>query len=418
MACIQNMNQDNNIDLMRSFTIMRLLTLAVAYGLFLSHSASMAEEKQPETEAKELPMSPEVIKRIENLKTAGKQDLASKLSEKIRMAWETTRQFSKGHVIVGRVKLADGKKDVRLVDAQMVILEEGLFAGEVNDLERPVGFALQGYLPVELQLKGKSGEILDVGEVILQPLKPNDGASFSGKILLESGSPTNAKVSLRVNRGAINTPHNGYSPRGSPGWEAPKELIPNSGGEVYGSNLSPGKYHVNISAPGHVNQSRTIDLVSSKNLNLGEIRLLAELAGEKKSVDFWESDYSSALQEAKKENKPLFVMLTTEHCGWCRKLEEDTLSHSKIQVFLEPFIKVQVYADKNEEQGKLAKRLGAAGYPTLVFLDQNENVLNRWSGYKEPTAFALECAKTYEAAKIPLPEDLKNLVEKVKKNSN
>jgi uncharacterized protein YyaL (SSP411 family) len=117
-------------------------------------------------------------------------------------------------------------------------------------------------------------------------------------------------------------------------------------------------------------------------LNLGEIRLLAELAGEKKPVDFWEADYSAALQKARKENKPIFVMLTTEHCGWCRKLEEDTLSHSKIQLFLEPFIKVQVYADKNEEQGNLATKLGAAGYPTLVFLDQNEAVLTAGSDTK------------------------------------
>lgn len=406
---------------MSNFTIVRLLNIAVIYAalgsFYLSPSASMAEEKQPDVDAKELPMSPEVIKRIENLKTAGKQDLAAKLSEKIRKAWETTRRFSNGHVIVGQVKLADAKKDVRLVDAQMVILEEGLFAGEVKDLERPVGFALQGYLPVELQLRGKSGEIVDVGEIILQPLTQKDSAGVSAKVLLESGSPTNAKIRLRVNRGAINTPHNGYSPRGSPGWEAPKELISNAGGEFYGSNLSPGKYHVTISAPGHVNQSRTIDLMSGKDLNLGEIRLLAELAGEKKPVDFWEADYSAALQKSKKENKPLFVMLTTEQCGWCKKLEEDTLSHSKIQSFLEPFVKVQVYADKNEGQGNLARKLGAAGYPTLVFLDQNESVLNRWFGYKEPTSFAIECAKAYEAAKIPLPEDLKKLVEKVKMNS-
>ena len=39
------------------------------------------------------------------------------------------------------------------------------------------------------------------------------------------------------------------------------------------------------------------------------------------------------------------------------------------------------------------------------------------SGYRGVTEFALECAKAYEKAKIPQPEELKKLVEKVKKNS-
>ncbi|NBS15165.1 MAG: carboxypeptidase regulatory-like domain-containing protein, partial [Verrucomicrobia bacterium] len=230
--------------------------------------------------------SPAVVKRLEDLKTAGKKDLADKLSQEIREAWETAFRYKKGHVIVGQVKLADGKKDVRLVDAQMVILEEGLFAGEVRDLERPVGFALQGYLPAELQLKGKNGNIVDVGEIILQPLTQEKSSSLKAKISTESGSASEVSMKLAVSRGAINTPHNGYSPRGAPGWEAPTELRPDNEGRVAGSNLSPGKYSVTVSAPGHINQSRAIDLQPGQLFDLGEIRLLEELSGEKKPVDF------------------------------------------------------------------------------------------------------------------------------------
>lgn len=390
---------------------------AVWCSFYFSPSPTNAEEKQTDAKAKDLPLSPAVVKRLEDLKTAGKKDLADKLSQEIREAWETACRYKQGHVIVGQVKLADGKKDVRLVDAQMVILEEGLFAGEVRDLERPVGFALQGYLPAELQLKGKNGNIVDVGEIILQPLTQEKSSSLKAKISTESGSASEVSMKLAVSRGAINTPHNGYSPRGAPGWETPTELRPDNEGRVAGSNLSPGKYSVTVSAPGHINQSRAIDLQPGQLFDLGEIRLLEELSGEKKPVDFWEISYGVALEKAKKETKPLFVMLTTKNCGWCKKLEKDTLSLSTIQEFLGPFIKVQVYADKDQEQGELAKKLGAGGYPTLVFLNSDETLLNRFFGYRAPTAFALECAKAFEKAKIPQPEELKKLVEKEKKNS-
>ena len=386
-------------------------------SFYFSPSPTNAEAKKTDAKAKDLPLSPAVVKRLEDLKTAGKKDLADKLSQEIREAWETAFRYKKGHVIVGQVKLADGKKDVRLVDAQMVILEEGLFAGEVKDLERPVGFALQGYLPVELQLKGKSGQIVDVGEIILQPLNPKDSAGVSAKIILESGSPTNSKVSLYVGQGAVNTPHNGTSPRGSPGWETPVDLIPDDKGSLSGSNLSPGQYYLTVSAPGHVEQSRRIELSPGKIFDLGEIKLLAELEGEKKPVTFWETDYHAALAKAKNESKPLFVMLTIQGCGPCKRLEEEALAHSAIQSFLEPFLKVQIYADANEKNAEIAQKLQASGYPTLVCLAGNERVLNRWSGYGGVTEFALECAKAYEEAKIPLPEQLKKLVEKVKKNS-
>jgi len=401
---------------LRGFGSVVLVLVVAASGLFL-HPFSNAEENQSSTQTKDLPLSSEVTKRLDDLKAHGKNELAEKLQKQIAKAWATASRYPQKHVIVGQVKLADEKKDVRLVDAQMVILEEGLFAGEVKDLERPVGFALQGYFPVELQLKGKSGEIVDVGEIILQSLNSKDSAGVSAKIILESGSPTNSKVSLFVGQGAVNTPHNGTSPRGSPGWEAPTELTPQETGVVSGVNLSPGNYYVVLSAPGHVEQSRRIELTQGKNLDLGQISLLAELAGEKKPVTFWESDYHVGLAKAKNESKPLFVMLTIQGCGPCKRLEEEALAHSAIQSFLEPFLKVQIYADANEKNAEIARKLQAQGYPTLICLDENEKVLNRWSGYRGVTEFALECAKAYEKAKIPQPEELKKLVEKVKKNS-
>ena len=38
----------------------------------------------------------------------------------------------------------------------------------------------------------------------------------------------------------------------------------------------------------------------------------------------FESVWSEAVKKATAENKPIYVHFTTDWCGWCRRIEEDT----------------------------------------------------------------------------------------------
>jgi hypothetical protein len=82
----------------------------------------------------------DVTKVFNDLHSNGKNNLASELASAIQRAQEDVTARGEGYVIVGRL-VFDGKgANVRQVTAQMPILDEGYFAGEVNDFLRPVGF--------------------------------------------------------------------------------------------------------------------------------------------------------------------------------------------------------------------------------------------------------------------------------------
>jgi class 3 adenylate cyclase len=221
-----------------------------------------------------LPLDAAVEKRLAALRSRNQADLAERLKEKIKKSWDTCQRYPGSRVIVGQLKLSDGKKDVRLANAQMEILEEGLFAGEVRDFRSPVGFALQGYLPAQVQLDGKNGSIVDVGEITLQSLLAADSASIKLKLTGAEQARSYTRAELFLEPGFINTPHNGTSPRLSPGWEPPLDLRPDEQNEIQGLNLSPGHYYLKISSPEAIVYEERIVLSPGQKLDMGTINLI------------------------------------------------------------------------------------------------------------------------------------------------
>src|SRR5262249_20910112 len=104
---------------------------------------------------------------------------------KIAMARSTVSSVKNGHVAVGRMVATDGKLDPGLVAAQMEILPEGYFAGEVGDLERPLVFRVPGYSSLEIPLEGKTGELVYLGTVTVEPLAAGQAASLEGRVTLD-----------------------------------------------------------------------------------------------------------------------------------------------------------------------------------------------------------------------------------------
>ncbi|MDF7826911.1 hypothetical protein P4B35_22980 [Pontiellaceae bacterium B12227] len=193
------------------------------------------------------------------------------LRAQIEKAQETVRKYKGGHVIVGRV-LLDGPGDARDVKAQMQILKDGYFAGATKDLVRPVGFRMHGYAPYDLELKGRSGAIVDVGTIRMNKLPADELLKLKGKVELEGlDNPESALVRLSVRNARANTPHNGTSPR--PRWPAPIEAEVKADGTFYAEGFSPIKYDCTVQAPGHVQQSLSITFKEGIDRDLGTVRL-------------------------------------------------------------------------------------------------------------------------------------------------
>lgn len=92
----------------------------------------------------------------------------------------------------------------------------------------------------------------------------------------------------------------------------------------------------------------------------------------------WNDTYAEALAKAKKESKPIMVVITTEQCRWCRKLESTTFSDDAIINRINAdFIPVHVTRDKS----LYPKHLSAKMVPMSYFLDSNGKVINSMPGY-------------------------------------
>lgn len=207
----------------------------------------------------------------EELATVKEASKPEALRAQIEKAQETVKRYGGGHVIVGRVQL-DGPGDPRDVNAQMEILEDGYFAGETKDLVRPVGFRMHGYAPLDLELKGRSGEIVDVGTIHMKQLAKAELLALRGRAQLEGQENADGvSVRLSVMNGAVNTPHNGTSPRRH--WPALVMAEIAGDGAFVAEGFSPIEYYCTVQAPGFVMKSFPVAFESGKNLDLGTILL-------------------------------------------------------------------------------------------------------------------------------------------------
>ncbi|MDD2448609.1 MAG: thioredoxin family protein [Sulfurimonas sp.] len=60
----------------------------------------------------------------------------------------------------------------------------------------------------------------------------------------------------------------------------------------------------------------------------------------------WSDDYETSLTVAQKENKNLYVLITSSTCGWCKKFKNTTLQDEEVLKMLnEKYILVNIDRD-------------------------------------------------------------------------
>lgn len=115
----------------------------------------------------------------------------------------------------------------------------------------------------------------------------------------------------------------------------------------------------------------------------------------------WEEAMDMQQQSAAQK---VFLSIYTDWCGWCKRMDEQTFSHGQIAGYLnQHFLPVKLNAEyreplsyrgksyeyvKNGKRGyhELAARLlrGRLSYPSIVFLDEQGEVIQAIVGYKSP----------------------------------
>lgn len=101
-------------------------------------------------------------------------------------------------------------------------------------------------------------------------------------------------------------------------------------------------------------------------------------------IRFFEGTWEEALVESKKTGKPIFMDCYTVWCVPCKMLAKDVFTRPEVgDYFNIHFINVKM--DMGTEQGKvLNDKYQVTGYPTLLFLDGDGNLIHRIVG--APTA--------------------------------
>ncbi len=96
------------------------------------------------------------------------------------------------------------------------------------------------------------------------------------------------------------------------------------------------------------------------------------------------NSYEKALEIAQKEKKRIFVMLTSENCGYCVRFEKNVLSkEAVIKALNENFVSVLIDVEKSNPPAHLDN----LGTPTFYFLNNKGQKLHRTVGYQNADIF-------------------------------
>lgn len=109
----------------------------------------------------------------------------------------------------------------------------------------------------------------------------------------------------------------------------------------------------------------------------------------------FERDYKTALAKAKKEKKPLMLIIVGDYCPWCHKFERQTLNSKAIKPRLDDEM-ISVIVDKKYDKNSFPEAFVAPVIPVVYFINANDGKkLHEKFGYTKKKEFAkhLDIAK-------------------------
>ena len=109
----------------------------------------------------------------------------------------------------------------------------------------------------------------------------------------------------------------------------------------------------------------------------------AEMQSDKKmksGIKFEHTTWQEIIKKAKNENKLIFIDAYTTWCGPCKMMAKNVFTDTEVGIFFnENFINVKL--DMEKEPGlSLKPKLNVTAYPTLIFIDANENIEHKAVG--------------------------------------
>ncbi|GAB4465241.1 MAG: hypothetical protein OHK0029_35730 [Armatimonadaceae bacterium] len=108
----------------------------------------------------------------------------------------------------------------------------------------------------------------------------------------------------------------------------------------------------------------------------------------------WADSYAAAVKKAKSTGRPIMIDFYADWCGWCKKLDSDVYTEANVVKKAKDFVSVKLNTETEAEGRELARKHGINSLPTILFVNEKGQVLNRVQGFKPAPAFAEEMDKT------------------------
>lgn len=137
----------------------------------------------------------------------------------------------------------------------------------------------------------------------------------------------------------------------------------------------------------------------NKILYLLIILSFSSYASVNKGIEFKEGSWLEILNEAKKQNKLIFIDIYTTWCGPCKMMSAKVFTLNIIsEKFNESFVNFKIDAEKGEGI-ELAKKYAITAYPTYLFVNGNGDLVYRAMVAMSAEKFIVEADKALLAGK-------------------
>lgn len=98
----------------------------------------------------------------------------------------------------------------------------------------------------------------------------------------------------------------------------------------------------------------------------------------------WSHDYEQTRQKAQKSQKPIYILITSDDCRWCRKFEETTLQIESVKKRLySEFEVVHISRDRHE----VPKQFETSPVPRHYFTNSSGEILYSSLGHRQEECF-------------------------------
>ncbi|MFZ5518526.1 MAG: thioredoxin family protein [Candidatus Zhuqueibacterota bacterium] len=109
--------------------------------------------------------------------------------------------------------------------------------------------------------------------------------------------------------------------------------------------------------------------------------------------------FNQGLEKAKKEKKNMLIDFYTDWCHWCKVMDEKTFSEKAVAEKLSNrFVTVRIDAEANTGSNsfkghtfnnmEMTRAFGVTGFPSLIFISPEEEVITKIPGYVPAEQFA------------------------------